>query len=244
MFQSTVVGPMAFGVVGEFYKGAPWRAKPGIIDSTGVTNANEVGRAFTQVAGNTNDDHCTVGGAPAEGAQFFGILANPKEYALYGVTNNSLGPTLSLPQYSKGDFVYNTTGLIVPFQGAGNVGDFVDFDTTTGLLWPRPFVGNLGAATLAITTNVGTVAGFVAGSPAITVGTVFQTTNGPATVLSLGTGTGGNGTYNLSVIANQGATANTVYAATPPAGRAEILGARVAFKSIPAAGVGIISLNG
>jgi hypothetical protein len=242
MFQQSVAAVMSAGVVGELFKGSVWRCQPGVIDTVGTTNPNEVGRVFTQILG--VDQHCGVGGVIAEGTPFYGILCNPKEYVNLGtVAGGTLAPSLSLPQYAKGSFCRNTTGMFVPFQAAGNVGDFLDYDTTTGLIYPRQSVGNLGAATLAITSNVATVAGFVAGSAPIGVGTVFNTTNGPATVLSLGTGTGGNGTYNLSVIANQGATANTTYSSAPATGRGNIPNALVAFYNVPAAGLGVIALN-
>jgi len=241
-FQQTVAANMSAGVVGELFKGSVWRCQPGVIDSVGTTNLNEVGRVFTQTL--NTDNHCGVGGAIAEGTPFYGILCNPKEYVNLGtVAGGTLAPSLALPQYAKGSFCKNTNGIFVPFQQAGLIGDFVDFDTTTGLLWPRQALGALGAATLAITSNVGTVAGFVAGSAPIGIGTVFNTLAGPATVISLGTGTGGNGTYNLSVIANQGATANTTYTTTAPTGRAQVPGARVEFYNIPAAGLGVMSLN-
>lgn len=242
-FQASVAANMAGGVVGELAKGnnATWKARPGIIDSVGSSPLNEVGRVFTQVLG--ADDHCIVGGVIGAGTPFFGVLSNPKEYALRGtVAGGTLAPSLSLPQYAIGDFVYDTSGLFVPFQAAGNVGDPCDYDTTTGLIYPRTGLGNTGAGTVAITSNVATVAG-VTGNIGIGVGTVFNTTNGPATVLSLGTGTGGNGTYNLSVIANQGATANTTFTTAPASGRANIPGAVVAFKNIPSAGVGIMAMN-
>lgn len=233
---------MSAGVVGELFKGSDWRCQPGIIDSDPATNPNLIGAAYTQVSG--SDGHCKLGGAPAEGGQFYGIASNPKEFALLGTAaGGTLAPTLALPRYTVGSFCRNTSGLFVPFEQAGNVDDYVDFDTTTGKLYPRASLATTGVGTLAITSNVGTIAALPAGSPAIGVGTVFQTLAGPATVLSLGTGTGGNGTYNLSVIANQAATAATVYTSPAPSGRAQIPGCRVAFYNIPAAGLGVIAMN-
>ena len=238
MFQSTVNINQAFGIIGEIYKSGTLRAQPGIIDSTGTVNPNRIGRAFTNVAG--ADGHMTVGGA---GGVFAGILANPKVEALNGtVAGGTLAASLDLPQYYKGEFVYATTGVVVQMENAANIGDTVDFDTTTGQLYARTESQAATAATLAITSNVGTVAGFVAGSQAIGVGTVLNTVAGPATVLSLGTGTGGNGTYNLSMIANQGATVFS-YNTAPVAGRQNIPRSKVQFFSIPAAGLAVIELT-
>lgn len=241
-FQSTVNAFPAAGFIGELARGAPWRAQPGVIDSVGTTNPNAVGYAFTATVG--VDGHCGVGGTIGEGTPFYGILANAKEYALGGTTaGGPLASTLALAQYKVGDFVYNTTGMYVNFEVAGNVGDFVDFDTTTGKLYPRAGFGTTGVGTLAITSNVGTVASLPAGSPLIGVGSVFQTVGGPATVLAILTGTGGNGTYTLSPIANQSATAATLYSTVAPSGRNQIPGGRVAFNNIAAAGLGILSIN-
>src|SRR4051794_32918030 len=127
MFQQSVAAVMSAGVVGEPFKGSVWRCQPCVIYTVGTTNPNEVGRAFTQTLG--VDQHCGVGGVIAEGVPFYGILCNPKEYVNLGtVAGGTLAPSLSLPQYAKGSFCKNTNGMFVPFQGAGNVGDFVDFD--------------------------------------------------------------------------------------------------------------------
>lgn len=237
MFQSTVNINQAFGIVGEVYKSGTFRAQPGIIDSLGTVNPNRVGRAFTNVAG--ADGHMTVGGA----GSFAGILSNPKVAPLYGTAAaGTLAPSLDLLQYAKGEFVYASTGLVVFLENAANIDDTVDFDTTTGQLYGRTVLENGGVATLAIAANVATIAGFVAGSDAIGVGTIFNTLAGPATVVSLGTGTGGNGTYNLSPITNQGATVYT-YLTSPVAGRANIPRSKVQFFSIPAAGLAVVELT-
>lgn len=232
--QSTVNTNMGFGIVGTLFKDGPLRAQPGIIDSVGTVNPNRVGRAFTQVAA---DGHCTIGGAGI----FFGILADPKTYASLGTAAGTLAATLDLPQYAQGEFVYSTTGLIVRLEAAGNIGDLVDFDTTTGQLYPRPIVAAPAAGTVAVAANVATVAALTAGSPAIGIGTVLNTLNGPATVQSLGTGAGGNGTYNISPVPNSAATAFT-YQTSAPTGRAEIPRARVMFYSTTAAGNAVISM--
>lgn len=233
---------MSAGVVGELFKGSDWRCQPGIIDSDPATNPNLVGAVYTQVVG--SDGHCKLGAAPLEGGQFYGILCNPKEYALLGTAaGGTLAPTLALPRYTIGSFCRNTTGLFVPFEQAGNVDDYVDYDTTTGKLYPRASLGTTGVGTVASTSNVVTVAALPAGSPKIDVGTVFATPKGPATVVSLGTGTGGNGTYNVTAVVDFGATAGVAYTSPVPTGRAQIPGCRVAFYNIPAAGLGVVAMN-
>jgi hypothetical protein len=241
--QTTVNAYMSAGVVGELFKGSDWRCQPGIIDSDpSGGNLNLVGAAYTQVVG--SDGHVKLGGSPAEGGLFAGILCNPKEYALLGTAaGGTLAPTLALPRYTTGSFCRNTTGLFVPFEQAGNVDDYVDYDTSTGKLYPRASYGTTGVGTVASTSNVITVASLPGGSPAIGVGTVFQTPKGPATVISLGTGTGGNGTYNVTAVTDFTATAGVLYNSPVPAGRVQIPGCRVAFYNIPAAGLGVIAMN-
>lgn len=142
-FQSTVYADQGAGVVGELYLDGPLRAQPGIIDSTGTTPAfNRVGRAFTQVA--DADGHCIVGGDPtADGTPFYGILANPKEQALYGtLAGGTLAPSLDVPQYGVGSFV-QMGELWGAFAAACQVGDLVDFVIATGVLVSRaPSVAN------------------------------------------------------------------------------------------------------
>jgi hypothetical protein len=240
--QTTVNAYMSAGVVGELFKGSTWRCQPGIIDSDPATNLNLVGAAYTYVVG--SDGHVKLGGAALEGGLFAGILCNPKEYALLGTAaGGTLAPTLGLPRYATGSFCRSTTGLFVPFEQAGNVGDFVDYDTTTGKLYPRASLGTTGAGTVASTSNVLTVAALPAGSPKIDVGTVFQTPKGPVTVISLGTGTGGNGTYNGTAVADFAATAGIGYTTPVPAGRSQIPGCNVAFYNVPAAGLGVVAMN-
>lgn len=239
MFQSTVKAAMAFGVIGELFLDGPLRAQPGIIDSTGLTYPNRVGRAFTNVVG--AEGHMTVGGT----GPFAGILANPKSYAAFGtVAGGTLAATLDVPQYKIGEFCYDCTGLIVYLETAASIGDTVDYAELDGKLYARTPSATPAAGTLAITSNVGTVAALTAGSPAIGVGTVFQTAAGPATVVSLGTGTGGNGTYNLSPITDQAATAIGTYSTVPVAGRRNIVASRVErYNLLAVGGIAVLGQN-
>lgn len=239
MFQSTVNINQAFGIIGEVYKSGTLRAQPGIIDSDGVAAPNRVGRVFTNVAG--ADGHMVIGGAGV----FAGILANPKVYPERGTAaGGTLAPSLDLPQYAAGvEFVYMTTGLVAYFEAAGNIGDTVDFDTATGQLYPRSeSYPATGAQRIAFASNVATVTLMPAGAPPIGIGSVITSGGKQTTVLSLGTGTGGNGTYNVSAIADAGAAAFS-YTSVAPTGRANIPRSRVQFFNIPAAGLGVVELN-
>lgn len=117
--QTTVNRAYALGFPGQPLRDGPKRAKPArIISATlGVdpgASTNRVSRAFGY-----SQDVPTLGSSPvvteAEvivgGANFFGILFNPQEYALYGSAGNSLAPSMDLPQGARGNFTDMITGL-------------------------------------------------------------------------------------------------------------------------------------
>lgn len=233
--QTTVAAKQGFGVPGEIFLDGPTRAQPGIIDSDGVSNPNRVGRAFTQVAG--ADGHCTIGGTGV----FYGWLSNPKVYPNRGTTGDTLAPSLDLPQYAEGEFVYDATGYELPLAGAGNIGDAIYFDTTTGIAQAQAKTGNVGGAgRVTYATNVATVATLAAGQPVIGVGSVFLNADGSqATVISLGSGTGGNGTYNMTTTPDHASEAFT-YSSVAPSGKQRAPGWEVVRYNIPSAGLAVI----
>jgi len=208
-FQSTVAQFMGFGVPGELFLDGPFRGQPGIIDSAGP---NTIGFAFSQVAGSPG--HFTVGGTGV----FGGILGNPKEYALFGTSaDGPLAPSLDLPQYSNGAFI-DMGEIIVNLTSAGNIGDTVDYVNSTGALVARTPSYTPAAGTAAVASSVLTIAALTAGSPAIGVGAVVPTLHGPATILAVLTGTGGNGTYTVQAgLSDSAATAITTPIVTAPA---------------------------
>lgn len=236
--QQTVSTAMAFGVVGELFLDGPHRAQPIIIDSDGVTNPNRVGRVFTFVAG--ADGHAVVGGVGA----LAGILANPKVYALFGnTTDGAIGPSLDLPRYSAAEAVYDTTGIIVALPAAANVGDLVDYNTTTGVIVTR--AGNVvpSAGTVAVASNVATVAALAttgtAGTPKIGIGSKIKTGATELTVQQVLTGTGGNGTYAVAS-PDFTAAAITSFSAALATGTKNLPGFEVVRYNIPAAGLGVV----
>lgn len=226
---------MAAGVIGELAFDGPMRAQPGIINSDGVTNPNRIGRVFTLVAGVGNDGQMIIGGT----GKFAGILANPKVYALRGTTAlSSVGPSLDLAQYSKGEFVYDTTGIWVPLAAAANVGDLCDFNTTTGVITSRPLAASV---TGAVTSNVATITVADANGALIYPGTILNTSSGPATVISYGSysTTTGLGTLNLSVVPNAASGAITFNSQTPT-GSARMSGFEVVRYTTDAASLAVI----
>jgi hypothetical protein len=128
MPQTTVRFDYGFGVVGESRKHGSRRAKPGLINSGTAAN-NVVGRAFTQAA---------AGGTVAAGGTgiFFGLLANPKQYASYGTAaGGPLAPTITLANQTIGEFVESDYSFIVAMTNANvGIGDYVCFSQTDGSL--------------------------------------------------------------------------------------------------------------
>lgn len=137
-FQTAVSNNIGFGVVGELFLEGPLRAQPAVLNSGSAAN-NVVGRAFTVVDDATGSFDTTADPQPLEVAAggtgvFAGILANPKVYANYGVSGNPLGPTLVLPNNTVVELVQETAGIIIAVPAACAIGDWVWFNTTTGIL--------------------------------------------------------------------------------------------------------------
>ena len=126
-FQSTVNVNLGFGIPGELIVDGPQRVDSLTLDSTGGT----IGLAFTK---SNSTNVTTQGGVVGTGILFAGILVNPKAYASYGAVGGApLDPTLFLGPNSQGEFM--TMGTIcVTLVGAANIGDLVQYNTTTGVL--------------------------------------------------------------------------------------------------------------
>jgi hypothetical protein len=228
--QPSVAIEMAAGFPGQPYLSGPHRAQPGTIVSAGTTYPNYVGYAYTASAG--NDGECVVGGT----GDFYGILINPQNFPLFGTSAGALAPTLALPQYSPGEFEYEGTAIWVTLPAAANVGDLVDYNTTTGAIVTR---AKTGSVTGSVTSNVLTVTVADANGNLLEIGSVVTTSAGVATVESLGTYSGGTGTLNLSTIPNSSSGAVT-FSTGPAAGNANIKDWKVLRFNIPSAGIGLI----
>lgn len=230
--QQSVLISMASLVVGDLYLDGPHRAQPGVIDNSG---GGSIGQVFTQVAG--SDGHCILGGTGV----FFGILGNPKVQALYGSGGNALAPSILVPQYGKGEFYYDTTGVAVALPAACNVGDKAYYDTTTGVIGTQPKSANSGAGTVAFASNVATVAAWPGSLPPIGVGSVITIAAGAqATVLSLGSGTGAAGTYNVDNGATIASSAGFTYTSALPSGKLYVPGFEVVRFNLTGAATGVI----
>lgn len=124
-FQSAVNVTLGFGVIGELIVDGPQRAEPLILDSTGGT----IGNFFTK---SNSTGVATQGGTIGAGIVLAGFLVNPKEFASFGGTS-PLDPTLTLAGNKQGVFLTMGT-VVVSITGAANIGDLVQYNTTTGAL--------------------------------------------------------------------------------------------------------------
>lgn len=135
VFQSTVYPNQGFGVVGEIFLDGPTRAQPAVLDSASAAY-NVFGRAFTIKDGAAA---ATPPGSPmvveAGGTGVFaGIMACPKDASSNGTSNDGpLAPTLTVPNDTIQQFL-NFGQIVVALAAAANIGDWVYYHNTTGVL--------------------------------------------------------------------------------------------------------------
>ena len=127
-FQSTVNVLASFGIVGELITDGPQRVETLTLD----TNGGTVGFAFTK---SNTTNIATQGGTPTPGTSVFaGILIHPKSLPGFAPTSGfPIDPSLTVPASNQGEFLTMGT-IIVNSTSAANIGDLVQFNTTTGAL--------------------------------------------------------------------------------------------------------------
>jgi uncharacterized membrane protein YebE (DUF533 family) len=130
-FQTTVYLASGAGVPGDFYTDSPRICESFILNSVLASN-NVFGRAFTKIAGPTNQGQAQVGNPTGTGV-FAGFLVNPKGSVNYGVFGNPLAPSLVLPNESQAELLTMGT-IFVTLPAVANIGDYVYFNNTTGAL--------------------------------------------------------------------------------------------------------------
>lgn len=206
-FQSTVNYYNPLGFTGGFAFQGPTRAIAANVASAGVPNLFGNAYTFTSPAtadpasDSPNGATVQVGGTGV----FAGIMFNPKENVLTGVTGNPLGATLALADNSVGD-ILQMGYAFVNLPGPANPGDLVSYDPLTGNLNSYApttnFTASIAAGGSAGVADVLTVTAVTSGR--LAVGQIITGTGvEPATIISLGTGLGYTGTYNLSTINQQ-----------------------------------------
>lgn len=137
--QTSVVGNIPAGYIGEPALDGPTRAQPAYLSSATPAN-NIVGRAFTVESGMTGQPlagdqganpapmKVTAGGSGA----FAGILGHPKAYAQTNlVSTTGLG---ALPNGIPVELFQEHPGLFLVLPAAHEVGDLVYYQTADGVL--------------------------------------------------------------------------------------------------------------
>lgn len=239
-FQSTVNIELGFGIVGEWFDDSPHNAQPGMLNSSSAAN-NIIGSYFTIVAGagdtgtGAASTQMQAGGTGALG----GILSAPKQYSSFGTTaGGPLAPTTTLANDKIADFAtMGDINILAP--AACSIGDFVTYNTSTGVLATLP-PAVTGTVTQSTTTL--TVAG--ATSNNLGVGSVVTITGAePVKILALGSATGGNGTYTVDV--SQTVAGGTAFTATsvPPTGFAFVPHTQIVRYQLSGAGVAVAHMN-
>lgn len=220
-FQQAVNFYNPLGIVGEIAFSGPQRSVAANIYSAGV--ANLFGNAYTFSSPATAEPALSApNGATAQvggSGVFAGIMTGVKQAYLAGTTTGGpLGASLAALDYSVQELT--TMGeIFVNLPGPANPGDLVTYDPLTGNLNSiaptTNFTGSIAAGGSAGVPDVLTVTAVTSGILA-----VGQIVTGvgvePATILSLGTGTGFTGTYNLSTINQQTVASRAMSAPNVP----------------------------
>ncbi|MFA5387872.1 MAG: hypothetical protein WC322_05840 [Candidatus Paceibacterota bacterium] len=234
-FQASVALNQGFGVVGEVVFEGPLRATPGVLKGTAANIV--VGRAFTI---DSADGQYSPGGVGVCG----GILSNPKALSSIGTSaGGPLAPTLTVPAGTIGEFA--TMGeIIVSAANAVALGDKAMFAQATGIVSALPPVITY-SGVIAVTTGILTVSSASVGAN-IYVGMPVVGTGVPAgtIITALGTGTGGNGTYQTNITTAVSAFTDGVAANVAPAGSTVIEGAKFVRYANAAAGLAVLALTG
>lgn len=241
-FQSSINIFTAAGMPGDLAYSGPVRATPYNLFSDG--QAQTCGFAFTVTNGANADPTVAQGGSPNAGTAqvggtgvFAGILVNPKEYALYGTSGAPLGATLNLPDNSVGSLLDMGFIWAKLTNATASVGDEVYYDNTTGALTSQ---APIAAFTASQTTTVLTVSAITAGN--LGIGSVVNTGSAQVRIVSLGTGTGGTGTYNVDIsqsVSSGDMTASSV----APSGKTLVPNCTVNRFDISAAGLAVLKLT-
>lgn len=234
-FQSTIALAQGFGMVGEIIFEGPTRAKPGVLKGTAANIV--VGSWFTRDA---SDGQYAPGGTGLDG----GLLSNPKALQSIGTAaGGPLAPTLVVPAGTIGELL-EMGQVCVALGNACKPGDLVQYATADGTLKALTPVATY-TGVIAVTTGILTVSAASTGAN-LRVGSPITGTGVPGgtVITALGTGTGGNGTYQTNIVTAVASFTNGSSPNNPDTGYAVIEGARVKGPANTAAGLTAITLTG
>ena len=128
-FQSTVIGDLRSGVIGEISHDGPVRAVTAMIDTGAGAANNVIGRAFTYI-----DEAAETVQAGGTG-YFAGILILSKTHPLQGAAaGGSLADSLVLPDGSPGEFLQMGEVYVSLATTGATIGSAVKYINATGVL--------------------------------------------------------------------------------------------------------------
>ncbi len=150
MFQSTVYRQYTTGFPGEVVRDGPTRGKMGRISSATVgtdpgASTNRISRAFGysgQVPATGITNALVEALVAVGGPIFFGILGNPKRYALYGTNGGSLAASLDLPNGAEGEFFDMAMGFVAEIFNMTTGAETVNFGDPIGFIPNNISTGN------------------------------------------------------------------------------------------------------
>lgn len=128
-FQTTVIGDIRSGVIGEIAFDGPTRAVSAMLDSGAGAANNVVGRAFCYASVENN----TVS-AGGDAGIFAGILIQPKSHALRGVAGDTLAESLTLPDGVAVELLQMGEVFVSLASDGATIGSLVKYDDVTGVL--------------------------------------------------------------------------------------------------------------
>lgn len=150
--QKTVGRNYTTGFPGDIVRDGPYRAKPGRISSATVgtdpgASTNRMSRAFgfvSDLAVPTGDiTNAALAVNVAVGAPiFYGVLGNPKEYALYGGASGPLSPTIDLLTGVNASFFDMVTGMVMELYNETTAAKTVNFGDGVAFVPNTITVGN------------------------------------------------------------------------------------------------------
>lgn len=126
-FQTSVFLQQGFGIPGELYTDSPHISESYIINSASAAYNIVGATAFTI----TSQGVAQAGNGGSLGLA--GVLANPKVYRLRGTTG-SLSPSMTLANYTQGEFVTMGKLIVNITNTTASIGDWLVYDNTTGAL--------------------------------------------------------------------------------------------------------------
>ena len=128
-FQTTVIGDIRSGVVGEIAFDGPTRAVSAMLDSDAGAANNVVGRAFCYASAENN----TVS-AGGDAGVFAGILIQPKSHALRGIAGDTLADSLTLPDGVAVELLQMGEVFVSLASDGATIGSLVKYADATGIL--------------------------------------------------------------------------------------------------------------